>query len=100
LIWINAVAVEAALLWQMMEIANWLGECADGADGAPARAVKLRDRSEECRALASIMTSTANAACYLRLAATYDGLAEQQEKLARDILKFDIKTTDDRAKRQ
>jgi hypothetical protein len=58
---------------------------------APAKAKRLRDRAEECRALARIMTSAANAASYLNLAEAYDGLAEQQEQLARDIVKFDIK---------
>ena len=59
---------------------------------APARAKKLRDRAEECRALAQIVTSAPNAASYLNLAQIYDGLAEQQEQLARDIVKFNIKT--------
>jgi len=58
---------------------------------APARAKKLRDRAEECRALAQIVTSAPNAASYLNLAQIYDGLAEQQEQLARDIVKFNIK---------
>ena len=61
---------------------------------APARAKKLRDRAEECRALAQIVTSAPNAASYLNLAQIYDGLAEQQEQLARDIVKFNIKTSD------
>jgi hypothetical protein len=60
---------------------------------APARAKKLRDRAEECRALAQIVTSAPNAASYLNLAQIYDGLAEQQEQLARDIVKFNIKTS-------
>ena len=60
---------------------------------APARAKKLRDRAEECRALAQIVTSAPNAAPYLNLAQIYDGLAEQQEHLARDIVKFNIKTS-------
>ena len=58
---------------------------------APARAKKLRDRAEECRALAQIVASAPNAASYLNLAQIYDGLAEQQEHLARDIVKFNIK---------
>jgi hypothetical protein len=53
---------------------------------APARAKKLRDRAEECRVLARMMTSAANAASYLNLAEIYDGLAGQQEQLARDIV--------------
>jgi hypothetical protein len=60
---------------------------------APARAKKLRDRAEECRALAQIVTSAPNAASYLNLAQIYDGLAEQQKQLARDIVKFNIKTS-------
>ena len=53
---------------------------------APARSKKLRDRAEECRALAQIVTSAPNVASYLNLAQIYDGLAEQQEQLARDIV--------------
>ena len=45
------------------------------------RAKQLRDRAEECRTLARMI----NAAYYLRLAETYDRLADQQERLARDI---------------
>jgi hypothetical protein len=59
----------------------------------PARSKKLRDRAEECRALAQIVTSAANVASYLNLAQIYDGLAEQQEQLARDIVKFNVKTS-------
>jgi hypothetical protein len=60
---------------------------------APARAKKLRDRAEECRALAQMMTTAPNVASYLNLARIYDGLAEQQEQLARDIVKFNIKAS-------
>jgi hypothetical protein len=60
---------------------------------APAKAKRLRGRAEECRVLAQMMRAPANAAYYLGLAETYDGLAEQQERLARDIVKFDIKTS-------
>jgi hypothetical protein len=60
---------------------------------APAKAKRLRDRAEECRALARIMASAPNAACYLNLAGAYDGLAEQLEQLARDIVKLNIKTS-------
>jgi hypothetical protein len=51
---------------------------------ATARAKKLRDRAEECRALARMMTSAANVASYLDLAKIYDNLAEQRERLSRD----------------
>jgi len=60
---------------------------------APARSKKLRDRAEECRALAQIVISAPNVASYLNLAQIYDGLAEQQEQLARDIVKFNVKTS-------
>jgi hypothetical protein len=49
---------------------------------ASAKAKKLRDRAEECRALAQMMTSAVNRAFYLNIAETYDRLAEQQEQLA------------------
>jgi hypothetical protein len=52
---------------------------------------KLRHRAEECRALARVVTSAANAASYLRLAETYDAMAEQADQLARDIVKSGIK---------
>jgi CMP-N-acetylneuraminic acid synthetase len=42
---------------------------------------KLQRRAEECRALAQIMTS-ADAAAYLRLAKTYDAMAERADQLA------------------
>jgi hypothetical protein len=60
---------------------------------APARAKKLRDRADECRTLAQIMTTAPNVASYLNLAQIYDGLAQQQEQLARDIVKFNIKAS-------
>jgi hypothetical protein len=47
--------------------------------------------AEECRALARVVTSAANAASYLRLAETYDAMAEQADQLARDIVKSGIK---------
>jgi hypothetical protein len=47
-----------------------------------AQAKKLRDRAEECRTLARMMTSEANAEAYLRFAEDYDALAEQQEQVA------------------
>jgi hypothetical protein len=62
-----------------------------GAVNHTARAKKLRDRAKECRDLARMMTSEANAAVYLRFAEGYDVLAEQQERLARDIAQFKIK---------
>jgi hypothetical protein len=52
---------------------------------------RLQHRAEECRALAQMMTSVANAASYLRLAKTYDAMAEQADQLARDIVKTTIK---------
>jgi hypothetical protein len=45
---------------------------------------KLRHRAEECRVLSEIMISADNAASYLRLAETYDAMAEQADQLARD----------------
>jgi hypothetical protein len=54
-----------------------------GAVDHTTRAKRLRDRAEECRALARIMPSEV-AAAYLRYAQGYDALAEQQERLARD----------------
>jgi hypothetical protein len=63
---------------------------AHGAVDHTARAKRLRDRAEECRTLAWIMTSEANAASYLRFADAYDALAEQQEQLARDIAELKI----------
>jgi hypothetical protein len=61
-----------------------------GAGGHTLQAKQLRDRAEECRALAQLTTSDANAAYYIRLAETYDHLAEQQEQLARDIAELKI----------
>ena len=60
---------------------------------APAKAKRLRDRAEECRALAQIMTSVDDAAYYANLAETYECLAEQHEQLARDIVTFNINTS-------
>jgi hypothetical protein len=48
---------------------------------------KLQRRAEECRALAQMMSSAANAATYLRLATIYDAAATQ----ARDSVKTNIK---------
>jgi hypothetical protein len=45
---------------------------------------KLQRRAEECRALAQMMTSAANAASYLRLAGTYDAMADATDQLVRD----------------
>jgi len=61
-----------------------------GAVDDTARAKRLRDRAEECRALARIMPSDAGAAAYLRYAEDYDALAEQQEQLAHDIAELKI----------
>jgi hypothetical protein len=38
-----------------------------------------------------MMISPANAASYLRVAKTYDDMAEQEDQLSRDIVKFNIK---------
>ena len=54
------------------------------------RAIRLRDRAEECRALARIIPAEAGAATYLRYAEGYDALAEQQERLARDAAELEI----------
>jgi hypothetical protein len=57
-----------------------------------AQARKLRHRGEECRTLARLMDTEANAATYLRMADAYDGLADEQEKqLARDVVRFNLK---------
>jgi len=53
------------------------------------RAIRLRDRAEECRALARIIPAEAGAA-YLRYAEDYDALAEQEERLARDAAELEI----------
>jgi hypothetical protein len=60
---------------------------------APAKAEGLRDRAEECRTLARMMTSATHAAVYLNLAETYERLAEQAEWLARDTVTSNIKTS-------
>ena len=54
-----------------------------GAVDHTAQAKRLRDRAEEWRSLARMMTCEANAASFLRFADGYDALAEQQEQLAR-----------------
>jgi hypothetical protein len=55
----------------------------------PAQAQKLRHRGEECReecrTLARLMDTKENTARYLRMA------AEQEEQLARDVVKFKLK---------
>jgi hypothetical protein len=61
-----------------------------GAVDHTARAKGLRDRAEECRTLARIMTSEASVAAYLHYAEGYDALAEQQEQLARDAAELKI----------
>jgi hypothetical protein len=55
-----------------------------------AQARKLRDRGEECRTLARLMDTEANAATYLRMADAYDTLAEQEEQLASDVVRFNL----------
>jgi hypothetical protein len=52
------------------------------------QAKQLRDRAEECRILARMI----NVAYYLRLAESYDRLADQEERLARDIAEFEIES--------
>ena len=56
-----------------------------------AQAKKLRHRGEECRTLARLMDSEENAARYLRMADAYDALAKQEEQLARDVVRFNLK---------
>jgi hypothetical protein len=51
---------------------------------------KLRHRAEECRTLARLMDTEANAARYLRMADAYDALAEQEEQLASDVVRFNL----------
>jgi hypothetical protein len=55
-----------------------------------AQARKLRHRGEECRTLAQLMDTAANAATYLRMADAYDALAEQEEQLASDVVRFSL----------
>jgi hypothetical protein len=45
-------------------------------------AQKLRDRAKECRLLAQIVGTDAGRQSYLRLAESYEVLAEQEEALA------------------
>jgi hypothetical protein len=56
-----------------------------------AQSKKLRHRGEECRTLARLMDSEENAARYLRMADAYDALAKQEEQLARDVVRFNLK---------
>jgi len=56
-----------------------------------AQAKKLRHRGEECRTLARLMDTEENAARYLRMADSYDALAKQEEQLARDVVRFNLK---------
>ena len=56
-----------------------------------AQAKKLRHRGEECRTLARLMDTEENAARYLRMADAYDALAKQEEQLARDVVRFNLK---------
>jgi hypothetical protein len=57
---------------------------------APAKTKRFRERAEECRALAGMMTCAANAAIYLKFAETFERLAEQEEWLGAT---FNIKTS-------
>ena len=45
-------------------------------------AVKLRDRAEECRALAEIVGTEGGRQSYLRLAESYELLAAQEEEMS------------------
>ena len=63
-----------------------------------AQARKLRHRGEECRILARLMDTEENAARYLRMADAYDALAEQEEQLARDVVRFNARTRSARSK--
>jgi hypothetical protein len=51
-----------------------------------AKARKLRHRGEECRTLARLTDAEENAARYLRMADTYDALADEEGQLARDVV--------------
>jgi hypothetical protein len=62
-----------------------------GAVDHAAVAKRLRERAEECRALARVMTSAAIAASYLRFADIYDALAKQEEQIAFDSKINDVK---------
>jgi hypothetical protein len=57
------------------------------------QARRLRDRAEECRALAKLVSDKINRQAYLQLAQSYELLAVQEERLARDILKPPVRTT-------
>ena len=59
--------------------------------GHTAQAKKLRHRGEECRTLTRLMDTEENAARYLRMADSYDALAKQEEQLARDVVRFNLK---------
>jgi hypothetical protein len=48
-------------------------------DGREQHAKKLRDRAEECRRIAGILTETTDRLSYLQLAEAYENLAAQQE---------------------
>jgi hypothetical protein len=52
-----------------------------------AKAEKLRHRAEECRTLAGLMQTGESTASYLGIADVYDALAEQEEWLARDVVR-------------
>jgi hypothetical protein len=56
-----------------------------------AKARKLRHRGEECRTLARLMDAEENAARYSRMADSYDALADEEEQLASDAVRFDLK---------
>lgn len=57
------------------------------------QARRLRDRAEECRRLAKLMTDELNRRAYLELAQSYELLASKEEQLGRDILKPAVRTT-------
>jgi hypothetical protein len=53
-------------------------------------AQKLRHRAEECRTLARLTDTEENAARHFRMADAYDALAEQEQQLARDVVRFNL----------
>ena len=50
-------------------------------NGLVAEAARLRDRAEECRALADIVGDETAKASYLRLTAAYETLASHEERI-------------------
>jgi hypothetical protein len=75
---------------QFNNISRKAGHMRTAADHT-AKAQKLRHRGEECRTLARLMDTDKNAARYSRMANDYDALTEQEEQLARDVARFNLK---------